>query len=548
MRRSTYRRRVMLDSYTMRKERTIMIWRYVRCIALATALLCGARGLGARVAPAARAIAAPLHARLYAGLQDGIIYVSDDGGVTWREADTGIGAGADVLALAAVQSGSGVVYAGTDGRGVYVSRDNGESWQRADGGNAALAGAQVTALAVDPKQGRPVYAVTADGNFYRSVGGGANWVGQALPVGSRVNALAIDPLRSTTIVVGTVADGMLISTDGGASWNAPAIGVPQNVSVNALAFSSSSADVAYAATDAGIYQTIDGGATWHYEGRATPDGAPLQSVAVDPAHGSHVLAGGDDGQIFRSLDGGTSWREGSIGDCCATVTALLINPAGTAVTLAGTTDGTVFRGVGGGTAWTQAVTPFAAGSSVLSMAAAPAPPARGVQYFPQAGHTVRGAFLAFYRRYGGLRIFGLPLTDAFTEQGQRVQYFERARLVLAGTRVRISPLGAWLTAGRRFPPVAPFHATPSARYFPATHQALTGAFLVFWQRNQGALLFGAPISGLLHEQNGDGTGRTYLVQYFQNARMEYHPELAGTRYAVTLGLLGQQYLKRRGWL
>jgi hypothetical protein len=196
---------------------------------------------------------------------------------------------------------------------------------------------------------------------------------------------------------------------------------------------------------------------------------------------------------------------------------------------------------------------------VLSLAAAPltplptapvAPPRpqRGLQYFPQTRHTVRGPFLAFYARYGGLRIFGLPLTEALVERGQRVQYFERARLVLTGSRVQISPLGVWLSAGRRFPTVAPFRSASAAVYFPATHQALAGAFLAFWRHNHGALLFGAPISEPFYEQNGDGTGRRYLVQYFQNARMEYHLELAGTRNVVTLGLLGQQYLQRRGWL
>jgi hypothetical protein len=48
----------------------------------------------------------------------------------------------------------------------------------------------------------------------------------------------------------------------------------------------------------------------------------------------------------------------------------------------------------------------------------------------------------------------------------------------------------------------------------------------------------------LFEPNGDGTGRTYLVQYFANARMEYHPELRATRYAVSLGLLGVDYARR----
>jgi hypothetical protein len=61
-------------------------------------------------------------------------------------------------------------------------------------------------------------------------------------------------------------------------------------------------------------------------------------------------------------------------------------------------------------------------------------------------------------------------------------------------------------------------------------------------------LFGLPISEPFHAQNGDGTGRAYLVQYFKNARLEYHPELAGTSYVVSVGLLGREALERRGWL
>jgi len=52
----------------------------------------------------------------------------------------------------------------------------------------------------------------------------------------------------------------------------------------------------------------------------------------------------------------------------------------------------------------------------------------------------------------------------------------------------------------------------------------------------------------LHEANGDGSGRTYLVQYFRNGRLEYHAELRATPYAVSVGLLGQAYLQGRGWL
>ncbi len=57
-----------------------------------------------------------------------------------------------------------------------------------------------------------------------------------------------------------------------------------------------------------------------------------------------------------------------------------------------------------------------------------------------------------------------------------------------------------------------------------------------------------PISEPLTEQNGDRTGRTYLLQYFKNGRLEYHPELSGTAYEVTSGQVGRQLLHQRGWL
>ena len=79
-------------------------------------------------------------------------------------------------------------------------------------------------------------------------------------------------------------------------------------------------------------------------------------------------------------------------------------------------------------------------------------------------------------------------------------------------------------------------------------ESLQNPALLFAGSAYGALLFGYPLSAPLKERNGDGTGRSYLVQYFQNARLEYHPEPAGTGNEIELGLLGKEALKQRGWL
>ncbi len=44
-----------------------------------------------------------------------------------------------------------------------------------------------------------------------------------------------------------------------------------------------------------------------------------------------------------------------------------------------------------------------------------------VLYFPETGHTVRGAFLDFFNQHGGLRVFGYPITEEFSFNGKTVQ-------------------------------------------------------------------------------------------------------------------------------
>jgi hypothetical protein len=81
--------------------------------------------------------------------------------------------------------------------------------------------------------------------------------------------------------------------------------------------------------------------------------------------------------------------------------------------------------------------------------AAPGP--AGTRYFAQSRHTLDGAFLAFWQCYGGLPVFGYPLSERFA-------------LVLVRDTVVTLPLGRTLTAGRRFPPAEPFRSTGSRRY------------------------------------------------------------------------------------
>ncbi|MEO8288500.1 MAG: hypothetical protein ABI670_18915 [Chloroflexota bacterium] len=75
------------------------------------------------------------------------------------------------------------------------------------------------------------------------------------------------------------------------------------------------------------------------------------------------------------------------------------------------------------------------------------------------------------------------------------------------------------------PPPAPPPILPGSgsRTFPETGQTITGIFLDYWTRNGGLTQQGYPISGVMTETS-DLDRNTYIVQYFERAVFEYHPE------------------------
>jgi hypothetical protein len=175
-------------------------------------------------------------------------------------------------------------------------------------------------------------------------------------------------------------------------------------------------------------------------------------------------------------------------------------------------------------------------------------------YFLESGHTLGGAFRAFWERNGGVTKLGYPISEELVEknpldgQTRTVQYFERAVLEYheekAGTSdaVMLASVGLWVTQGRDFPRVAPFSNTADKWYFPQTGHMVKEAFLRYWQQQGGVALFGYPISEELPEIN-PGDGKVYTVQYFERARLEWHPTFAGTPDEVQLGLIGKQALE-----
>ncbi len=168
----------------------------------------------------------------------------------------------------------------------------------------------------------------------------------------------------------------------------------------------------------------------------------------------------------------------------------------------------------------------------------PAPPALDI-----GGHVIDGLFLDYFNLNGGLERFGPPLTDALIdpELGLPVQYFTFARMERHGDGVLLTRLGARFVADRLAEPpfqwVAPEAPLELGRvYVPASGHTLGGAFRWHFERHGGVAIFGHPISEELYELQPDGA--QLLVQYFERARLSYHPGQEGAEDEVRLASLG----------
>jgi hypothetical protein len=181
--------------------------------------------------------------------------------------------------------------------------------------------------------------------------------------------------------------------------------------------------------------------------------------------------------------------------------------------------------------------------------------------FAETGYCISGRIRAFWEQNGGLPVFGYPTTPQRPERVEdatyQVQWFERNRLelhpendppydVLLG-RLGVVALEQRDLDWREFARSEPLN---NCLYFEATQQNVCEPFLSYWQADglefdgqpgksyeENLALFGLPLSGTRVERLHDG--REYVVQWFERARFELHPE-NDPPYNVLFGLLGNE--------
>lgn len=178
---------------------------------------------------------------------------------------------------------------------------------------------------------------------------------------------------------------------------------------------------------------------------------------------------------------------------------------------------------------------------------------------PGITNCIEGRFREYWEQNGGLAVFGYPISAAAqtrTAEGTFLtQNFERNIFELHPDKARpydvlLGRLGDALirshgTVWQNLPKAAP----TAPHYFPETGHAVSHEpFWQFWAGRglqdpalnpyqRSLALFGLPLTEAYTDKNPSGD--TVLTQWFERARLEWHPNNP-PQYQVLLGLLGNE--------
>ncbi len=280
---------------------------------------------------------------------DGGVYRSMDAGATYTSLSTNLAITQFYRGIALHPSDPAVTLGGTQDQGTQRSAAGTTIWTKVMGGD----GGSTAFDAEDPSIWYGEYQLDQPRRNGRFVGTGINEEDRRL----FIPPFVMDPIDSRRLYFGTTR---LYRTDDRAETWVPMFESPREV-VTAIAPSPSDPNTVYLAIGGWVYTggygrgvvftTRDGGATWTPDGVGLPDERYIADLAVHPNDRDRayaVVGGFGTGHVFQTVDGGETWedRSGNLPDMPAN--AVLYDPADPAGVYIGTDLGVFYSATGGG--------------------------------------------------------------------------------------------------------------------------------------------------------------------------------------------------------
>jgi hypothetical protein len=261
--------------------------------------------------------------RVFAGLAEGGLRRSSDGGRTWIDCELP----ASAVFSVAVSAADGAVYAGTEPSALYRSDDGGESWRELRGLRELPSRptwsfpprpwtSHVRWIAPNPHEAGLLLAGIELGGLMRSTDGGETWEDHRPGAQRDVHSLAWHP-RVEGRAYQAGGGGAAWSTDGGETWHAADEGRDRHYAWS-VAVDPGDPELWYVSASTGPFAAHGGGDPqayvyrrhgegWERLGGGLPEPLPAMPYAL-VATGERLVAGLADGQLFESGDRGETWR------------------------------------------------------------------------------------------------------------------------------------------------------------------------------------------------------------------------------------------------
>ncbi len=240
--------------------------------------------------------------RLWAGLWgvwgEGLIAYSEDGGSHWTLRRKGLPKAA-IYAVATVPGAPGRLYAATR-QGVFGTEDDGQTWLHLSASTPGLV--NVSSLLVDPFDPSIIFAGTWR-RAYRSDDGGKTWKGvfKGMVLDSEVFTLRAVADRRGEIWASTCG-WVYRSPNRGESWRRYKNGLDERRSPSFLVMPDGTL---LTGTVRGLYRSVDGGSRWQ---RTSPKDLAINTLALHPQRPQRLLVATEGAGVWVSDDGGVSLK------------------------------------------------------------------------------------------------------------------------------------------------------------------------------------------------------------------------------------------------
>lgn len=246
--------------------------------------------------------------------QDQTLYVlvrgnflkSTDGGLTWQRQVNGLDHLGALTAFDIAPQSPARLYLLSNEDGVYRTNNGGISWENA---NTGLPELSLQHVVVSPTNENVLLVAGQEGNLYRSDNGGDSWT-LAISTDSPVTAMAFAE-DASQVMAGEQLGRLHRSSDQGKTWST-LDGLSIDSAITSLSFPEGTAAERFwvGTAEKGLWRTLDNGQTFTAVNEGLPK-AVIQDVVgiLEPGNNQVILyaSTANDG-VFVSANGGDAWQ------------------------------------------------------------------------------------------------------------------------------------------------------------------------------------------------------------------------------------------------